>query len=103
MQITAIPKFQTKSLNLKQNQKPAGKIVFFTGGKPSSAELSDVLKIANKVSTKNLDYLMSELAGAKTEGRGVGQPGIEVAKEFIGNKFKEYGLVPLKAIGMSEY
>ncbi|MEW5819280.1 MAG: M20/M25/M40 family metallo-hydrolase [Cyanobacteriota bacterium] len=88
---------QPKNKNLTQ-----GKIIHFTG-KPTSQEVSDVLRIANKVSQESITKLLNEIAGPHTEGRGVGQKGIEIAKEYIGNKFKEYGLVPVKELGLDNY
>lgn len=79
------------------------KIIHFTGGKPTSEELSDVLKVANQVKEESIIKFLKELAGPETEGRGVGQPGIEKAKEYIGNKFKEFGLVPVKDLGLNDY
>jgi hypothetical protein len=93
-------KFNTVK-NLKNNVQK-GKIIVFTG-KPTSPEVSDVVKIANKVSKENLLKYLKELAGPETEGRGVGQPGIEKAKEYIAGKFNEFGLKPVKELGLNNY
>lgn len=80
-----------------------GKIIFFTGKGPNSKELSEVVDIASKVSKENLQTYLKELAGPETEGRGVGQQGIEKAKEYIAGKFKEFGLQPVKELGLNNY
>ena len=90
------------NLQLTKARQTSGQIIHFTG-KPTSSEVSEVLRIANKVSKESIMGLLSDLAGTETEGRGVGQPGIEKAKLFIGSKFKEYGLQPVKELGLNDY
>lgn len=92
----------TKPLVSAHKAQPKGKIIHFTG-KPTSSEVSDVLRVANKVSKESILNHLDALAGPETEGRGVGQPGIEKAKQYIGEKFKEYGLVPVKELGLDNY
>lgn len=92
-----------KSLKVQNEQETTGKIIHFTGKNPSSEELSDVIKIANQVSQTSLENHLNALAGPETEGRGVGQIGIEKAKEYIADKFKEYGLIPVKELGLDNY
>lgn len=84
--------------------KPAfqGKIVHFTG-KPTSKEVSEVVEVAGKVSKQNILKMLDELAGPKTEGRGVGQKGIEIARDYIAEKYKQFGLEPVKALGLTNY
>jgi hypothetical protein len=93
---------KAKPLQEKKDSQFKGKIIHFTG-KATSPEVSDVLRIANKVSQESLMKQLHELAGPHTEGRGVGQPGIEIAKEYIADKFKQLNLQPVKALGLNNY
>lgn len=98
-----VHKGKANSFTSNPVKKPQAQILFFTGGKPSSQELSDVITIANKVSKDNLSKYLDDIAGPQTEGRGVGQVGIEKAKDYIGQKFKEFGLQPVKELGLNNY
>jgi len=64
---------------------------------------SKALIVAEKVSATNLEKHLNLLAGAETEGRGVGQKGIEIAKKYIADKYKEFGLKPVENLGLSDY
>ncbi|MFA6990119.1 MAG: M20/M25/M40 family metallo-hydrolase, partial [Candidatus Gastranaerophilaceae bacterium] len=77
--------------------------IHFTGNKKASALSSEALKIADKVSISNLEQHLNALTDPKTEGRGVGQKGIEIAKNYIANKFKQYGLKPVEELGLNDY
>lgn len=82
--------------------KTTGKIIHFTG-KPTSKEVSEVIDVAGKVSQANIMKMLEELAGPQTEGRGVGQKGIELAKEYIAQKYSQFGLEPVKPLGLNNY
>lgn len=89
-------------LQQKKQAQTKGQIIHFTG-KATSKEVSDVLRIANKVSQESLMKQLNELAGPQTEGRGIGQKGIEIAKEYLADKFTELGLKPVKELGLDNF
>ena len=62
-----------------------------------------LLRLSNKVSSENLHHHLDIIAGPATEGRGVGQPGIEVAKDYISGQFKSIGLAPLDKINLTGF
>ena len=83
--------------------KPAfqSRAIPFTG--QNTDETAEISRIASQISKEELEKYLNELAGSKTEGRGVGQRGIETAKEYIAERFKEYGLKPVNHLGLDNY
>jgi len=86
--------------SIKPNSQP--KMVQFSGINQNTDE-KEISRIADKVSKEKLEKHLNELAGPKTEGRGVGYKGIEIAKRYISKTFREYGLKPVKELGLNYY
>ena len=58
---------------------------------------------ANKMSRDTLILHLNKIASPEMEGRGVGQKGIELAKEYIGQEFEKIGLEPFGELGLKNY
>ena len=86
------------NINTLQPLKIPQKPVLFRGN-----NVDEINKIADQVSPVELMKHINELSSSRMQGRGAGQEGIELAKEYIANKFKEYGLQPVKNIGLESY
>lgn len=84
-------------------QKNQIRHIHFTGRKEALSLSSEALRVANKVSIFNLEKHLNKLAGPETEGRGVGQKGIEIAKKYIAEKFEKYGLKPVDKLDLKDY
>lgn len=63
----------------------------------------EVQNFITLISKQNLEKNISALASPKTQGRGIGTPGIEVASGFIENQFKKIGLEPFHQIGLKTF
>jgi len=84
-------------LSKKNQSKP----IYF--GRGLNGLPKKTLKIADAVSIAHLEEYLNKLAGPETEGRGVGQKGIEIAKNYIAEKFKQFGLQPVEELGQKDY
>jgi len=89
-------------LNTKNKPKIANKIIYFTG-KPTSEEISDIINISNKISNKRLMDHIKALSAPEMEGRGVCQPGIEKAKQYIIDKYNDCNLKPITELGLDTF
>jgi hypothetical protein len=85
-----------KNLNKPVNSIHQTQLVDYSNAIPLPDEAFEIQRIAKKVSPDNLQIHLSKLSSLRTEGRGVGEKGIETAKEYISEKFQEYGLEPVK-------
>lgn len=62
-----------------------------------------VEKFVNQISKETLMLHLNKIASPETEGRGVGQPGIEIAKKYIAQEFEKIGLKPVKPLKLKDY
>lgn len=62
-----------------------------------------IQNFASKISKDTLSIHLNKLASPEMEGRGVGQMGIERAKNYIADEFKKIGLGFVEELGLNDY
>lgn len=91
--------FQQSTSNVKK-----ANVVFFTGNKAClSSEGVDIVELASNVSLDNLMKHVNFLCSDQTQGRRYDEEGIQIAKKYILNHFKELNLEPVTELGFNDY
>ena len=62
-----------------------------------------IVKFVDGLSRDSLELHVKTLSSAEMEGRAVGSKGINLARDYISNKFDEIGLKPVKKLGLKSY
>jgi len=62
-----------------------------------------VVGFVNDISRDSLELHLKKLTEPQMEGRAVGSEGMNLAKDYISNQFKEIGLKPVKKLGLNTY
>lgn len=80
----------------RNNKTGFGKRVYGVSGK-------EIRKISDKINGNDLMTHITKLCSPEMEGRGVGQAGIEKAKEYILEEIKKIGLEPVESLNKNSF